>query len=133
MTTLFKTEPRRPDFARYREQWESALLAGTVARTVSLDDPDRRELLRVWVAGLFNAAAFGVEGEAEGSGFLDWQMSGPTHYDLIYRSACGVACSLGRAYEQPNGTWAALVIAGVKDDLPEAMAAAEWAIARLSS
>jgi hypothetical protein len=133
MTTIFPTEVREPDFARYRVQWEAALLAQTVARTVCLEDPDQKELLRAWVNGLFNAASFAAEGESEGSGFLDWRMSGPEQFDLIYHSAHGLTCSLGRVYRQPSGTWGALVIAGVKDDPAAAMAAAEWAIARLSS
>jgi hypothetical protein len=133
MTTIFATETRAPDFERYRVQWESALLAQTLARTVNLEDPDQKELLRAWVNGLFNGAAFGIEDERAGSGFLDWRMSGPTQIDLIYHSAHGITCSLARVYQQPNGTWGAMVIAGVKDGPSEAMAAAEWAIARLSS
>jgi hypothetical protein len=135
MTTIFATETRTPDFSRYKTQWESALLAHTVAATVSLEDPDQKDLLRVWLVGLFNGAGFAAEAEKDGlgGGSLDWRAAGPTQFDLIYRSTYGLVCPLGRAYMQPNGTWAAMVVAGVKDELPEAMASAEWAIARLSS
>jgi hypothetical protein len=134
MTTIFSKETRETDFARYRAQWESALLAQTVADTVSLEPEERKDILRVWMQGVYNAAAFAAEGETEGShGDMDWRAASATQFDLIYRSRHGFAWSLGRAYQQPNGSWAALVIAGVKDDLLGAMAAAEWAIARLSS
>jgi len=135
MTTIFPKATREPDFARYRAQWESALLAQTVAETAGLDPEDQKQIRRVWLQGLYNAVSFAAEGEKDGpgGGCLDWCAVSPTQVDFIYRSSYGLVCPLGRAYQQPNGTWAALVIAGVKDDLPEAMAAAEWAIARLSS
>jgi len=49
----------------------------------------------------------------------------------IHTALTGIQCSQGRIYQQPDGSWGALVIAGVKDDHHAALAAAEWAIAKL--
>lgn len=133
MTEVLPQGTREPDFSRYRAQWETALMAQTIGEVASLDASERKEILRAWLQGVYNGASFAAGSELTSSGNLDWRAAGPSQFDLIYRSSYGFACSLGRAYRQPDGTWAALVIAGVKDDLPAAMAAAEWAVARLSS
>ncbi|MGB1540211.1 MAG: hypothetical protein ACPG80_04565 [Rickettsiales bacterium] len=99
-----------------------------------MEEHDRRQLMGRWFEGSFNGAAAHVaEGEESGQGTFEWIQAGPTQFDCIYTAPYGLKCSLARAYEQPDGSWAALVIAGVRDDLWEAIAAAEWAIARLSA
>ena len=133
MTTCFTQTDRTPDFSRYRNQWESAALAAALS-SVSLDEFERRELVRTWMNGSFNGAAFGVYDLAGlGQSTLEWAQVGPSQYDFMYASIYGVRMPLGRVYGQPDGSWAALVIAGVKDDMEGAMAAAEWAIAKLTA
>lgn len=134
MTTVFDTHAIAPDFRRYREQWENALLSLTLFEYGSGADNDHRDLCRQWFFGLFNGhAAHVFEAAEDGFRSLEWMQAGPTQFDLIYTAPYGAKCSLGRVYEQPNGTWASMVVAGVKDDPHEAMAAAEWAVSRLSS
>jgi hypothetical protein len=120
-------------FARYRSQWEASVLASAIAGTADISAEERAALLAAGVQGAFNGAAFGVDFDGLGGGALTWAQAGPTHWDLHFASPVGVAYVLGRVYLQPNGAWAAMVIAGVKDAQEEAMAAAEWAIARLSA
>lgn len=134
MTTVYETKAKVPDFRRYREQWENALLSLTMFDHGAGDDDTQRSLCRNWIIGVFNGhAAHAFESPDEGFNALEWKRAGETQFDLIYTSSFGVQCSLGRIYEQPNGTWAALVIAGVKDDRYDAMASAEWAVSQLSS
>jgi hypothetical protein len=64
---------------------------------------------------------------------LEWIPAGPEHDKLAWHAPCGVTMLLAHVYGQENGTFAAVVVAGVKDDIHQAMGAAEWAIARLSS
>src|SRR5690606_19751722 len=130
MTVVFDTAAVAPDFRRYRAQWESALLSLTLSDyRADARDTDRRDLHRAWFVGLFNGHASHVlEDAADGFRSLEWQQAGPTQIDLIYTAPYGLRCSLGRVYAQPDGSWAALVIAGVRDDPDAAMAAAEWAI-----
>jgi hypothetical protein len=45
----------------------------------------------------------------------------------------GIACPLAHIYPQPDGSWAVLIVAGVRNEITEAMAAAEWGISRLIS
>ena len=71
------------------------------------------------------------DGDAVAEAALEWRQAGPTQWDLVYTALTGVQCSLGRVYQQPDGSRGALVIAGVKDDHHAALAAAEWAIAKL--
>lgn len=132
MTVMFKTTTAEPDFERYRERWENALLAKLISEQSDLDEGERQELFKNWFLGLFNAAA-ARDFDRGADGQLEWVQAGPTQYDFLYTSPYGLTCSLARIYEQPNGTWGALVIAGVTDDQWSAMAAAEWAIARLSA
>lgn len=134
MPTVFDKQHRKPDFARYKEQWETGVMAAAISELADLDDSERAALARSWIISSYNGAAFGVYDQDDPfAGRMEWHQSGPTHYDLLYTGPFGVQCSLGRVYEQPNGTWAAMVIAGVKDELPGAIAAAEWAVARLCS
>lgn len=118
----------------YKDQWETALLAGLLSEQSTLPAPERTKLLSRWIIGVFNGASFAAaDSNCTDKGVLDWRQAGPTQYDLIYTAPYGIGCSLARVYEQPGGSWAALVIAGVKDELLEAIGAAEWAIARLSA
>ncbi|MCP4367705.1 MAG: hypothetical protein GY797_06280 [Deltaproteobacteria bacterium] len=134
MTTLFEQIERQPDFSRYREQWESGVLAAAIGELASLDNSERKALSRSWLLSSYNGAAFGVYDERDVlHGKIDWVQAGPTQYDCLYTGPYGVKCSLGRVYEQPNGSWAALVIAGVNDDYLQAIGSAEWAITRLCS
>lgn len=133
MTTCFTDAEREADFDRYRQQWESAALAAALSGA-SLDTFERKQLARTWVNGSFNGAAHGVyDPRALGESTMEWLQAGPTQYDLVYASPYGVVMPLGRVYQQPDGSWGALVIAGVKDDPHMAMAAAEWAIGKLTA
>jgi len=57
----------------------------------------------------------------------------PQNYRLAWHSPYGPIMMLAQVYRQENGFFAAVVVAGVKDNAPEAMGAAEWALSRLSS
>lgn len=118
----------------YLERLESAAMAATFASSSDLPPGRTKELLRLWLDGTFNAASHGIDlRQGCGAGLLVWEQSGPTTHDLIYRAVTGMNVSLGRAYRQPNGTWASLVIAGVRNSLEEAQAAAEWAASLLTT
>ncbi|MBU6408720.1 MAG: hypothetical protein KGS44_16605 [Alphaproteobacteria bacterium] len=71
------------------------------------------------------------DGDALAEAALEWRQAGPSQWELVYTALTGIQCSLRRIYQQPDGSWGALVIAGVKDDHHAALAAAEWAIAKL--
>ena len=119
---------------RHREDWESALLAAAARENTELDPLQHKRLLRVWLPGLFNGAAHDAcERTATGSGGFQWVPAGPEHYQLIWHAPYGVSMVLAKVYRQENGSYAAIVVAGVKDEAAEAMQAAQWAIARLSS
>lgn len=134
MVLVFSDSERQANFAKYRQQWEASMLASVIAGSADLDDADRKEILRAILEGSFNGAAFGVYGADElCGGSLEWTQAGPTQFDLVYKSAYLTGCKIARVYTQPDGSWGALVVAGVKDDAYAAMASAEWAIARLSS
>lgn len=132
MTATFEPD-REPSFARYREQWEAGLLAQAIAENGDLPPGHRKGVLRAWFSARYNAASFHiVDGPCHpGAGSLVWRPAGPAQYDLHYRAPYGVVCPLARVYRQPDGSWAALVIAGVRDGPDEAMIVAERAIARL--
>lgn len=118
----------------YLERLESAAMSMTLAASSDLPDDDRKAIYRQWLDGTFNAASHGLDVRYGcGAGLLVWQQGGPTQHDLIYRAVTGMNCNLGRAYRQPDGSWAALVIAGVRGSLEEAQAAAELAVARLAT
>lgn len=134
MTTIYTETDRVQDFSRYKDQWETGVLAATLESLADLTDQDRRDLVRTWLIGAFNGSSSGIYASPDDhSGSLDWIQAGPTQFDCIYTGPMGVKCSLARIYEQPNGSWAALVIAGVKEDQYAAIGAAEWALARLSA
>jgi hypothetical protein len=121
---------------RRRDDWESALLAAAVRENTELDPLQHRRLLRVWLPGLFNAAASGLDADGRGTpggGGFQWLPAGPGQYQLVWHAPYGVSMVLAKVYGQENGSYAAVVVAGVKDDPAEAMHAAQWAIARLSS
>lgn len=131
---VYSTDEVAPDFRRYRDQWESALLSQALAALGQLAPEEQKALRRNWFVGIFNGhATHCIEAAIEGFQALDWRQAGPTQFDLLYTAPFGAQCALGRVYEQPDGSWGALVIAGVKDDLTEAMAAAEWAVTKLAS
>lgn len=109
---------------------ESALLAQALAETGGLPDERARALLRLWMAGIFNATAAGLEGIERGA--LNWEPDGTGHR-LVWYMSSGIVCPLARIYPQANGTWVSLVVAGVRDELIEAMAIAEWSVSRLAT
>ncbi len=130
---IFQQKPERePEFERYRDRWENALLAKLLSEQSSLEPDERRDLFKNWFQGIFNAvAAHALDPEASGVGEIEWKHAGPTQFDCVYTSPYGLKCVLSRVYEQPDGSWGALVIAGVTDDQWSAVASAEWAISRL--
>ena len=116
--------------ARFGPMLESALLARALADTGGSSDERAKALLGQWMLGTFNAASVALGGLGSLIGYLDWEPDGAGQR-LVWYSPAGVACPLARLYEQPDGMWAALIVAGVKDDLLAAMAAAEWGVSRL--
>lgn len=120
-----------PNAARYAAELESALLARALADTGGLPDERTRALLRDWLAGIFNANAWAIPRDL-GSGTLAW-MPDRDGFCLLWTMAGGLVAPLARLYPQPDGTWAAMVVAGVRDTPEAAMLAAEWAVARLTS
>lgn len=119
--------------SRYTADLESALLARALADTGNLPDERAKALLASWLAGTFNAAMAALSGSlADGRGDLVWQPDGDC-YRLVWLAPTGLACPLARIYRQDDGTWAALVVAGVRDDPAAAMVAAEWGISRLAA
>lgn len=116
---------------RYTAQLESALLARALADAGALPDERAQAAFAAWTAATFNTAAAALPGRAA-EGVLTWEPEG-AGYCLIWQSPSGLFCRLARLYPQENGTWAALVVAGVRDTPEEAMAAAEWASSRLAA
>ena len=109
------------------------MLAQLSSASVDPNSHIRKRVLRSWILGMFNGASFGVSECVYEDTHFEWVAATPTQWDLIYTTPYGLTCPLARAYEQSDGLWASLVIAGVKDDLQKAMLAAERAIAQLSS
>ena len=130
MTTELRNATNDPQAERFWEALEAAMLAKTIEHAADLPPERRKALLGLWVQAVFDAAAAGLPAVA-GQGLLTWHEQ-ETIRHLIYEAPNGFSCSLGRAYLQPNGTWAALVVAGVGMNEFEAMAKAEWAISRLT-
>ena len=126
------TEPDGDELAaHYAAGLENALLAQALAETGCLPNEQTRDLLHQWIMGTFNACAHGIEGAPALKGELRWEHD-QTGHRLTWLMPSGIACPLARIYPQANDTYVALVVAGVKDDLIEAMAAAEWGISRLT-
>jgi hypothetical protein len=118
----------------YIEEMESAAMVMTFATSADLPEADRKAIYRQWLDGTFNAASHGLDvRQGCGAGMLIWEEAENRQHNLIYETVTGARVPLGRVYYQPNGTWAALVVAGVKDSLEEAQAAAELAVARLAT
>jgi len=115
---------------RFASQLESALLARALAEIGGLPDERAKALYRHWLIGTFNGAVGAIE--AINRGVLEWEPDG-VGFRLVWYMPAGIACPLARLYQQENGTWAALIVAGVRDDMLEAMAVAEWGVARLTS
>ena len=129
----FEKDMVDPDTEHWLERLESAMLAATLAATSDLPPERRKAMMRTWLETSFNAASHGIDLTAGyGAGIMTWLPYTETQIDLIYSAATGLNCSLARAYQQANGSWAAMVIAGVRDTSEEAQAAAEWAISRLT-
>lgn len=118
--------------ARFAGELESALLARALAEAGSLPDERTKALLAHWLCGTFNATACSVTCIGDGRGLLAWEPEGDG-YRLTWLSPGGIACPLARLYRQADGTWAAMIVAGVKDSAEEAMIAAEWGVSRLSA
>jgi hypothetical protein len=119
-----------PAASRYAADLENALLARALFEAGGLTDERGSAVLRQWAIGSFNAAAHGVPLLKDG-GVLRWEREG-SGLRLVWIMPGGIICPLARLYPQEDGTWAALVVAGVKDDPADAMIAAEWAVSRLT-
>lgn len=119
-----------PIAARYAAELESALLARALSEAGGLAAGGARTMLAQWLNGTFNAAALGVPLLGTG-GPLEWERE-HSGFRLVWQMPGGIACPLARLYPQGDGSWVALVVAGVKPDPSEAMAAAEWAVSRLT-
>jgi len=132
MTILLNQVTTDPYAKTYWQNLETALMARTIEATADLPPERRKALLSVWLQGVFDAAAVGLPQQFNQDGLLVWTEHGSLRH-LTYHAPTGFSCHLGRVYPQPNGTWAALVIAGVADDEHTAMAKAEWAISRLTA
>lgn len=130
MTFNLKETGPDPIADRYWQDLESALMAQAIVSTADVSPERRKALVRVWIMGTFDAAAAGLEKGFTGCGLLQWAEQGTIRH-LMYHAPYGLTCHLGRAYRQPDGSWAALVVAGVGMDEYEAMAKAEWAVSRL--
>ncbi|WP_152048837.1 hypothetical protein [Aureimonas psammosilenae] len=102
-----------------------------LAKTVGAPD-SRKELYANWLIGTFNARAFGLTSLLSGYGDLLWLPDGEG-YRLMWSAPSGLTCHLARLYPQENDTWVTLVVAGVADDLPGAISAAEWAVSLLTA
>ena len=113
----------------YLDQLENALMSAALADIT--DGPQRKALRSRWLIGMYNAAAFGLKAYGINPGRLEWTHEGEGQR-LMWTSPTGLSCHLARVYAQPNDTWAAVVVAGVKDQLLEAMCQAEWAVCRLT-
>ena len=134
MTTLLARDDIGHDdqAERYFDDIESALMAATIAGGTDATPERKRALLSLVLESSFGAAVAGYSPRLHGAGALSWHEEGTLRH-LSYQSPTGLLCHLGRVYLQPNGTWAALVVAGVGMDEHEAMAKAEWAISRLTA
>ena len=128
---VFSDSDRDEVLSRYVAELETALLAQALAETGSQSDERTRTLLHLWLIGTFNAHALPVEGVGRLKGELRWE-NDQTGFRLTWLMPSGIACPLARIYPQENDTFVALIVAGVKGELIEAMAAAEWGIARLT-
>jgi len=117
---------------RFTAELESALFARALADAGGQSDERLRALLSAWLCGTFNASAVGLLSICEGRGHTAWEPEG-NGYRLTWYAPTGQACALARMYEQENGTWAALIVAGVRDDPAAAMMAAEWGVSRLAA
>lgn len=129
MTTTFSSEVPP---SRIADELENALLSRAFADTVGGGDPVHKGLLRTWFRGTFNAKAHHLTEIGNGLGELAWMPEGADNHRLLWRAPSGLVCHLAKVYRQEDGSWATLVVAGVKDDLIEALGAAEWAVARLT-
>ena len=118
--------------ARFTADLERAMLAHALADLGTLPDERVKALLRDWLIGTFNPRAAALDSDGDDRGTLAWQPDG-SGYRLVWFMPTGLACPLARLYEQADDSWVALVVAGVKDGMIEAMAAAEWGVSRLTS
>lgn len=132
MTTQHKPTDTDPYADRFWQDLESAMLAKTVVSAADVPPERRAALLQTWLLGSFNAAALGLPANFDRSALLVWTAENTIRH-LTYHAPTGLSCHLGRAYRQPDGSWAALVVAGVGRDEFEAMARAEWAVSRLTA
>lgn len=133
MTQTFKKPLRDPIAERYWADLESALMAAAMAANTNLPPERQKALRRVWLVGTYNAAAHDIQPEEmAGNGDFGW-MPEQDGYRLMYRSPYGLICPLARIYPQEDGTWAALIVAGVRESVNAAMEAAEWGVSRLTA
>lgn len=128
----FARQDRDALAARFAAGLESALLARALAEAGGLPDERAKALLACWLCGTFNATAHDVTTIGEGRGLLAWEPEGDG-YRMVWLAPSGLACPLARLYPQADGTWAALIVAGVRDSTEQAMMAAEWGVSRLGA
>lgn len=131
MVTILN-ETADPNAERYWADLESALMASAIAANSNLPPERQKALRRLWALGTYNAAAHGLRHGAAGQGELEWASAGDG-YALLYRAPYGLVCPLARIYPQEDGTWAALIVAGVRADPTAAMEAAMWGVSRLTA
>ncbi len=114
----------------YAADIENALLVAALKDGGQGKGDTRKRIYSRWLNGSFLAASHGVKGLD--AGLFAWEPDGPG-FRWVWYSPTGLACPLGKIFPQEDGTWAALVVAGVRSEIPEAMGAVEWAVSRLSS
>lgn len=117
---------------RHKADIEQALLAAALKGAGEDGTEATKQVWAQWLRGMFTAAVFDIT--TVGESLMRWDMSSPTTFDLHWHSPTGFVCALARVYQQPDGSWAALVNAGVGQSGPEeAMAKAEWATQLLTA
>lgn len=131
MTLIFQQDTD-PHAERFWDDLESALMAAAIAHQADLRAERIKALRRLWLRGTFNAFAVGPVAGPAGGGKLEWITNGE-EVRLHYTSPRGLQCHLARVYRQPDDSFAAIVVAVVANDPYQAMATAEWAIARLTA
>ena len=116
---------------RYAAELENALLALALVEAGGLPADSTKDLLRRVYRAKFNALAIGFESTLNPAN-LAWTPEGDG-YRLMWLAPGDIVCPLAKIYPQEDGSLAVLVVAGVKDDIHDAMVQAEWAVARLTA
>ena len=133
MAQPLRKDDTDPIAEAYWADLESALMAAAIAANSNLPPERQRALRSLWLRGVYNAAAHDIRPEATaGKGDFGWRPDGDG-YSLLYRSPYGLVCPLAKIFPQDDGSWAALIVAGVRDSANAAMEAAEWGVSRLTA